>query len=95
MASHYRSPRPSGARQASMLNRSENSASARSIRNLRPCRFSVRRSFDTKMLFLFGLIEHGGTIHATKLRRALRANSRADVLGYLAPLAALFEKETR
>jgi hypothetical protein len=54
----------------------------------------VRRSFDTKMLFLDGSIEHGWTIHAKKLRRALRANSRA-VLGYLVPLAAFFENETR
>jgi hypothetical protein len=44
------------------------------------------------MLFLDGSIEHG-----TSTRRAetgMRANS-LDVLGYLAPLAALFEKETR
>jgi hypothetical protein len=46
------------------------------------------------MLFLGGSIEDGWNIHAKKLRRALRSNSRA-VLGYLVPLAAFFEKETR
>ena len=49
---------------------------------------------DTKMLFFDGSIEHGWTIHAKKLRRALQANSRGT-FGYGAPLAAFFEKETR
>jgi uncharacterized protein YidB (DUF937 family) len=42
-----------------------------------------------------GSIEHGWNIRAAKLRRALLANSRADVLGYVAPLAALFSKRRR
>jgi hypothetical protein len=68
-----------------------------------PCRgaclklpVDVRRSFDTKMLFLDGSIEHGWNFHAKKLRRALRANScagRSRLLG--AAGGAFFEKETR
>jgi uncharacterized protein YidB (DUF937 family)/TolA-binding protein len=48
-----------------------------------------------KMLFLSGSIEHGRNIHAKKLRRALQANSRADVLGNVPPLAALFSGRRR
>jgi uncharacterized protein YidB (DUF937 family) len=50
---------------------------------------------DTKMLFLSGSIEHGWNIHSKKTRRALQANSRPDVFGYLAPLAALFSRRRR
>jgi uncharacterized protein YidB (DUF937 family) len=47
------------------------------------------------MLFLDCTIEHECNPHATKPRRALQANSRANVLGYLAPLAALFSRRRR
>jgi hypothetical protein len=56
----------------------------------------LRGGDDTKMLFLSGSIEHGWSIHAKKLRRALRANSRAGrsrLFG--AAGGAFFEKETR